>query len=106
NFDPHHEHEHVMAQLAGGNAGFVDDFARAYPKSGPADRDEVMRYFDIGELPALHALARNYTICDHWFSSVPGPTWCNRLFALSGTSLGRVAMPAGAMNLNVHSYDQ
>jgi phospholipase C len=106
NFDPHHEHEHVMAQLAGGNAGFVDDFARAYPKSGPADRDEVMRYFDIGELPALHALARNYTICDHWFSSVPGPTWCNRLFALSGTSLGRVAMPAGAMNLNVHWYDQ
>ena len=106
NFDPHHEHEHVMAQLAGGNAGFVDDFARAYPKSGPSDRDEVMRYFDIGELPALHEIARNYTICDHWFSSVPGPTWCNRLFALSGTSLGRVVMPAGAMNLNVHWYDQ
>jgi phospholipase C len=106
NYDPRHEHEHVMAQLAGGNAGFVEDFARAYPKSAPADRDEVMKYFDVGELPAIHELARNYTICDHWFSSVPGPTWCNRLFALSGTSLGRVAMPAGAMNLNVHWYDQ
>jgi phospholipase C len=106
NYDPRHEHEHVVVQLSGGNSGFVKDFAQAYPKSTPDDRAEVMKYYDVGELPAIHELARQFTICDHWFSSVPGPTWCNRLFALSGTSLGRVAMPEGIMNLNVHWYDQ
>ncbi len=34
-------------------------------------------------------------ICDHWFSSLPGPTWPNRFFALSGTSSGCVTMPEG-----------
>src|SRR5690349_19961044 len=29
------------------------------------------------------------------FLSVPGPTWTNRFFALSGTSSGRVEMPGG-----------
>jgi phospholipase C len=106
NYDPRHEHEHVAVQLSNGNGGFVSDFAQAYPKSAPGDRDEIMKYFGVGELTAIHELARNFTICDHWFSSVPGPTWCNRLFALSGTSLGRVAMPEGIMNLNVHWYDQ
>jgi len=65
-----------------------------------------MKYRPMNGLPAIHALASNFTICGHWFSSVPGPTWCNRLFALSGTSLGRVSMPDGIMNLNYHWYDQ
>jgi len=106
NFDPRHEYEHVMVQLSGGNGGFVQDFSQSYPKANRTDRAEVMKYHDLGELPALHALAQNFTVCDHWYSSVPGPTWCNRLFALSGTSLGRVAMAEGIMNLNVHWYDQ
>ena len=59
-----------------------------------------------GTLPAIHALADAFTVCDAWHSSVPGPTWVNRLFALSGTSLGRVKMPNGIMNLNLHWYDQ
>jgi phospholipase C len=65
-----------------------------------------MRYFADGELPALHALARAFTIFDHWHASVPGPTWPNRLVALSGTSLGRVTMPEGPLNWNLHWYDQ
>ena len=39
-------------------------------------------------------LAENFTVCDRWFSSVPGPTWANRFFVHSGTSLGRVKMGA------------
>jgi phospholipase C len=106
-FDPRHEHEHVVVQLAGGtNGGFVTDYAQAYPKAQPADLAEVMKYHALDGLPAIHTLARHFTICDHWYSSVPGPTWCNRLFALSGTSLGRVSMPDGIMNLNLHWYDQ
>jgi phospholipase C len=57
-------------------------------------------------LPALHTLARNFTVCDRWFASLPGPTWPNRLFVHSGTSLGRVTMPEGVMNANLHWYNQ
>ena len=69
-------------------------------------RHEVMKYHARGTLRALHALAENFTVCDRWFSSVPGPTWTNRLFLMSGTSLGRVNMPGGLMDINLHWYDQ
>jgi phospholipase C len=52
-----------------------------------------MGYYPLDFLPGLHALARNFTICDRWFASLPGPTWPNRFFALTGTSNGRVNMP-------------
>jgi phospholipase C len=103
-FDPHHEHNHVVAQLSGGNGGFVADFSRAFPKSMPSDRAEIMKYHD--DLPALHMLACNFTVCDRWFSSVPGPTWTNRFFVHSGTSLGRVEMPNGILDANLHWYNQ
>jgi len=107
NFDPRHELEHVAVQLKGGNGGFVQDFAQSYPRADPkTDLPEMMKYHDRGVLPAIHELAKNFTVCDHWHASVPGPTWCNRLFALSGTSLGRVAMPEGIMSLNLHWYSQ
>jgi len=104
--DPNHDHPDVLQQLAGANGGFVRDFARTYPQSSSTDRAEIMKYHDLHALPALHALAENFTICDHWFSSLPGPTWPNRLFVHSGTSLGRVTMPEGIMNANLHWYDQ
>jgi len=103
-FDPHHELRHVVAQLAGGNKGFVDDFSRAYPASQQGDREEIMRYHT--DLPALHTLARSFTVCDKWFASVPGPTWTNRFFIHSGTSIGRVEMPNGILDANLHWYDQ
>ncbi|HLI11494.1 MAG TPA: alkaline phosphatase family protein [Alphaproteobacteria bacterium] len=91
--DPCHDLECVERQLENGNAGFVLDFARSYPESSAEARGFVMGYYPLGFLPALHGLARDFTICDHWFSSLPGPTWPNRFFALSGTSSGRVDMP-------------
>jgi phospholipase C len=54
-----------------------------------------MGYYPLDFLPALHTLARNFTICDHWFSSLPGPTWPNRFFALTGTCNGQLLMPEG-----------
>jgi phospholipase C len=105
-YDPKHELAHTLNQLAKGNAGFVDDFVRAYPASLPEDRAEIMKYFADGELPSLHALAKNFTVCDKWFSSLPGPTWPNRFFVHSGTSLGRVSMPNGILDANLHWYDQ
>jgi phospholipase C len=102
-FDPRHEWEHVEIQLANGNSGFVKDFA-ASAKGHPTPNDYhgIMDYFAIGQVAALHALAQHFTVCDRWFSSVPGPTWTNRFFVHSGTSLGRVKMGA----LHFLGYDQ
>lgn len=93
--DPKHDLEDVKEQLANGNGGFVKNFMTQYRCQNPTKEDgqNIMGYYPRGFLPALHALAEDFTICDHWFSSLPGPTWPNRLFALSGTSSGRVKMP-------------
>jgi phospholipase C len=109
--DPRHETAHVLAQLVPGAdgtpSGFVSDYATAYLHTmTEEDRGEVMKYHGLGTLPASHALAEHFAVCDRWFSSVPGPTWTNRLFAMSGTSLGRVEMPEGIIDLNLHWYDQ
>lgn len=86
--------------------GFVRDFAQHYPQTHEDERYQVMAYFKRGDLPVLHALAENYLICDHWFSSVPGPTWPNRFFVHSGTSLGHVDMPSGFFDPAIHLYNQ
>lgn len=75
--------------------GFVKQFAADYPDSTHDERQQIMSYFARGELPALHCLAEHFTICEQWYSSVPGPTWSNRLFLHSGTSAGTTWMPHG-----------
>ncbi len=47
-----------------------------------------MHCFDPAQLPILTTLAREFAICDQWFSSLPGPTWPNRFFQLAATSGG------------------
>jgi phospholipase C len=69
-------------------------FIRAGRESGEEQADriarEVMRCFDTEKLlPTMTALANEFVVCDQWFSSVPGPTWPNRLFAHAATSFGR-----------------
>jgi phospholipase C len=105
-FDPKHEHVNVLAQLEGDNGGFVKEFEKAYSKSKIDDLKDVMGYYPLDFLPALHALGRDFTICDNWFASLPGPTWPNRFFALTGTCAGEVCMPAGAAMLNPKWYTE
>jgi phospholipase C len=106
--DPMHELSNVAQQLHadGPCGGFVIDFVHSYPASSPVERQEVMNYWPLNSLPALHALATNFTVCDRWFSSVPASTWTNRFFVHSGTSLGRVLMPSGVFDANWHLYNQ
>ena len=59
--------------------------------------EEVMEVFTADQLPAIHALAREFCVCDHWFSEVPGPTEPNRLFTHTATSSG--------LTYNPWSYD-
>ena len=106
--DPKHELSHVQRQLDFDGlrcGGFVADFRMAYNTPRHVTR-EVMAYYPFGALPVMHRLAAEFTICDRWFSSVPGPTWTNRLFVHSGTAQGRVEMPDPPFDLNLHAYDQ
>ena len=98
--DPRHEVNHVAIQMQDHNRGFVEDYVRANQCRWGVSKKELdeqchflMGYYRLDFLPALHRLAHDFLICDHWFSSLPGPTWPNRFFALSGTSSGKVNMP-------------
>src|SRR5260370_19999350 len=106
--DPMHEHNQILNSLKDGNSGFVSEYEREYPNTTTEQRQRIMDYFGAGDLPSLHELARHFMICDHWYSSVPGPTWTNRFFVHSGTSIGRVQMPGGwEQNPLLYSgYDQ
>lgn len=104
--DPGHEFEDVVEQLCGEGAKFVvnqpyppidnSGFAANYAVStteGPAppsaDIGEIMAGFDTPtQLPVTYALATEFAICDHWFSSLPGPTWPNRFFVHGASSAG------------------
>lgn len=105
--DPKHFLPNSLAQHAGGTLqGFVPDFVHTHPTSTRAEREEVMGYYPRGFLPALHCLAENFVVCDRWFASLPGPTWMNRLFAHSGTSLGFVDEPRGVFTSGLHLYTE
>jgi phospholipase C len=103
--DPGHEFPNVAVQLhgafppkappVGSNIGFVADYASV---AGAGRGGEVMGCFDQGRLPVLETLAREFAVCDAWFSSMPGPTWPNRLFAHCATS-------GGFIDGNLRSYD-
>jgi len=105
--DPEHTLPSSLAQYAGGtNRGFVADFARMYPRATEAERHEILGVYRRGFLPALHMLAENFVLCDRWFSSMPGPTWINRLFAHAGSSTGRVSEPGSLFSAKLHLYDE
>ena len=103
---PGHDFEDINEQLfadrtprgasAPGNNGFVLNYSRQVGSNGRplGDRGrEVMQCLDPTLVPILTTLARNFTVCDHWFASVPGPTWPNRFFVHAGTSKGYLETP-------------
>jgi phospholipase C len=46
-----------------------------------------MGYFDAATLPTFDLFARNYCVCDHWFSALPLGTQANRLMTMAGEIL-------------------
>ncbi|MBV9681822.1 MAG: hypothetical protein JO046_08520, partial [Solirubrobacterales bacterium] len=92
--DPDHSGESVDEQLSNGGQGFVENFARisearaAKLKVPAPDPGLVMGYYNSDDLPVYDHLAAEYCVVDRWFSSVPGATWPNRLYALCGQSAG------------------
>ena len=95
--DPGHEFEGVCEQLCGPGA-VVDPVTGAYPKvsnSGfllnyQGSDNAVMKCFGPMQLPVLDTLAREFAVCDAWYSSLPGATWPNRFFWHAASSGGMV----------------
>jgi phospholipase C len=50
----------------------------------------IMNCFTPANVPVISSLALYYGVCDHWFSSIPSQTLCNRSFMQAGTSSGYV----------------
>lgn len=91
NDEPCHDFECVARQRMGGNQGFVFDFAMLEHRN--QDVGAIMGYYSATELPVYDMLAREFCVCDAWHASVPGPTWPNRLYSLSGSSAGQKNNP-------------
>ncbi len=111
--DPGHEFDDVLEQLCGkakadayaGGAypgidmsGFAARYATTHTEAtglpAAAHVGDIMACFDTpGQLPVIHALATEFAICDHWFSSLPGPTWPNRFFVHGASSAGWTDSP-------------
>lgn len=111
--DPEHSFKEVTRQLFGSvvaptppeavNSGFVASYL------GPVKNDarrlrQVMQAYTPRELPVLTRLAREFTTCDRWFSSVPGPTWPNRFFVHCATSDGELKVRPGAFSIGFRKY--
>jgi phospholipase C len=73
-----------------GMQGFVNSYYQL--QRDVAHSRVIMSAFPPDKLPILATLAKQYAVCDRWFSSVPGPTIPNRAFVHYGTSFGQVDM--------------
>jgi len=96
--DPGHSFKDVLEQVAGPGSqylpgrypnpamtGFAGNFAAYSPKAGIG---RILECFTEAQLPALTTLAREFAVCDRWFSSLPGPTMPNRFFVHAASSGG------------------
>jgi phospholipase C len=97
--DPNHHFEGVDLQIFDGNMspdrvptmrGFVKSYFNE--RRDLANSRLIMNYYKPSKLPVLTTLATEFAIFNGWFSSIPGPTLCNRAFAHYGTSFGHVDM--------------
>ncbi|MGZ4383262.1 MAG: phospholipase C [Gaiellaceae bacterium] len=107
--DPDHSGEAVEVQIAGGAmSGFVDSFAAKLSQRGASGRDPglIMGYYNAADLPVYDHLAKEFCICQRWHCSVPGATWPNRLYSLTGRADGsRDDKPSGQPPLyDLHSF--
>jgi phospholipase C len=67
---PDHEYDGGRVEWAG---GAMDGFALV-------NDDFALGYYEEQDRPFFNALARNYTVLDHSFASILGPTYPNRIF--------------------------
>jgi phospholipase C len=89
--DPDHSAGAVDEQIADGTmGGFAASLTATLASRGVQDGDPglVMGYYDGADVPVYDHLAEEFSVCDRWFSPVPGATWPNRLYSLCGRAAG------------------
>jgi phospholipase C len=104
--DPGHDFADVDLQIFNGGTtpsmqGFIASYFRK--RQDVKQSRKIMYYFKPEKVPVISTLAREYAVFNRWFSSVPGPTLCNRAFAHYGTSFGHVGMELFYANQSVKS---
>jgi phospholipase C len=77
--DPGHSYNEGRVQF---NGGACDGFI----KSGSGNDDYALGYYVETQLPTNSYLAHNFTVCDHWFASILGPTYPNRFYTHSAAT--------------------
>ena len=125
--DPGHEFADTVEQLCGEGAkyplggpypavtmdGFAANYATVKDENLPAPTadhiGDIMLEFDTRtQLPTSYALATSFALCDHWHSSMPGPTWPNRMFVHGASSAGLDHSPSQAEIVeweSVHGFE-
>jgi phospholipase C len=97
--DPDHHFPGVDLQIFNGDRspgrqptmkGFVKSYFQQ--RANVKRSRQIMNFFEPSMLPVLTTLAKEFALFNAWFSSIPGPTLCNRAFAHYGTSFGHVGM--------------
>ncbi len=97
--DPNHHFAAVDLQIFGRQtgpnrtadmSGFVQSYFNQQLNVGHSHK--ILYYFTPDKLPVLTNLATEFAVFNRWFSSIPGPTICNRAFAHYGTSFGNISM--------------
>jgi phospholipase C len=77
-----------QAMLEAWNNGSNDRFAVVASSWGPGRASESMGYYDERQIPFYWQLARDFTLADHYFQPMFGPTVPNRIFSIAGTNAG------------------
>jgi len=97
NPDPNEIYQHVTDQLFGNPPapeptmlGFLADYATAAKVANPTQTPNIMNCFQPSDVPVISELAYWYSVCDHWYASVPSQTFTNRSFVHAGTASGYV----------------
>lgn len=76
--------------------GFLYNYTlQCQAKASKTNPNVIMNGFTQASVPTLWSLGFYYGICDHWFSSIPTQTLCNRSFLHAGTSSGYVNNEGG-----------
>ena len=75
--DPSHSYNGGRIQL---NGGACDGFRRG------SNDDLALGYYTREDLPLTSQLVDHFTICDHWFAGILGPTYPNRFYTHSAAT--------------------
>ncbi len=72
------------------DGGKMDGFTAENVTANDPTGSRAMGVYDAEKLSFYYQLANHFAIADRYFASVPGPTFPNRFYSLTGTSFGHI----------------